>query len=229
MKHRSPIRTGTLAGFFLFVGLHLVVPRVAAEEPPTLTELVQSIQKHYESVEDLSARFEQESEVLGSRRKRNAQGTVKFKKPGMMRWDYTGPVVQSYIADGEKFYYYNVAEKFVAVRPLKQAFDTPTPNDFLEGLGKLEQSFNVSAPSDGIRDENGLFRVVLTPRIQGPSGYSLTLVVKENRRDLWGVEFTDAMGSKTVVRFLEVQENTGIADGVFEFIPPEGVAVRREF
>jgi outer membrane lipoprotein-sorting protein len=206
----------------------LLSPAGATAESPELGNLVQQVQAHYEKVDDLSAEFEQESQVLGSRRTRKASGTVKFKKPGQMRWDYATPVVQAYVSDGEKFYYYNSTEKFVAIRKLEQAFDSPTPNDFLQGLGKLEKSFKITAPREGIVDAEGRYRLALTPMDQR-GGYTLTLILDPKSLALWGVAFTDAMGSVSTVRFVNVKENAGLKDKAFAFEIPEGVKVKQDF
>ncbi len=196
---------------------------------PTVAELGAKVQAKYEKVSDLSAKFEQDSTIPGSRKKRKAQGSVKFKKPGMMRWDYKTPYEQAFVSDGKKFYYYNAQEKFYAVKKLAEAFGSPTPNDFLQGLGRLDQAFKLSAPSEGLIDSEGRYRLVLSPKEADPQGYSLTLLLAPTTFDVVGVAFADAMGSQTIVRFLEMKENKGISDSVFSFTPPAGVTERQEF
>ena len=212
----------------LFALAPLVVP-ARAGGPPSIAELSAKVQAHYEKVTDLSAAFEQESTVLGSRKKRKAKGVVKFKKPGLMRWDYSEPVEQAFVSDGKKFYYYNAGEKFVAIKKLSQAFDSPTPNDFLQGLGRLEQSFVLSAPAEGTVDQDGRSRITLTPKEGGRESYSLTLILEKDSAALWGVSFTDAMGSKTLVQFVGLKENKGLPDSAFNFKTPPGVTEKREF
>ncbi len=219
-------RSGLLATFFFLASL--AVP-ARAEGPPSVADLAAKVQAHYEKVTDLSAAFEQESTVVGSRKKRKAKGVVKFKKPGLMRWDYSEPVEQAFVSDGRKFYYYNATEKFVAVKKLSQAFDSPTPNDFLQGLGRLEQSFVLSAPSEGTLDAEGRSRITLTPKEAGRESYSLTLILEKGGAALWGVAFTDAMGSKTLVQFVGLKENKGLPDSAFNFKTPPGVTEKQEF
>lgn len=206
----------------------MMISTSARAQAPSLDELVKSVQAHYEKVGDLSADFEQESQVLGSRRTRKASGTVKFKKPGQMRWDYATPVVQAFVSDGEKFYYYNSTEKFVAIKKLTQAFESPTPNDFLQGLGKLDKAFKIAAPKEGMIDADGRYRLSLTPLDQR-GGYTLTLILEPKSLSLWGVAFTDAMGSVSTVRFLNLKENAGLKAEAFHFEVPEGVKVKQEF
>lgn len=213
---------------FVPAAVSLLAAPAARAEAPSIETLVQSVQKHYENVTDLSADFEQESQVLGSRRMRKASGKVMFKKPGQMRWDYETPVVQAFVSDGEKFYYYNSTEKFVAVKKLTQAFESPTPNDFLQGLGKLEDAFKIAAPREGLVDAEGRYRVNLTP-LDKRGAYTLTLILEPESLRLWGVAFTDAMGSVSTVRFVNLKENVGLKSKVFEFEIPDGVKVKKEF
>src|SRR5690606_4857590 len=66
--------------------------------------LARAIQRHYDTVRDFTADFEQ-AYVGGALKRRTVEkGTVAIRKPGRMRWDYTTPEAKQFISDGQRIY-----------------------------------------------------------------------------------------------------------------------------
>ena len=80
--------------------------------------LARAIQRHYDTVRDFTADFEQ-AYVGGALKRRTVEkGTVAIRKPGRMRWDYTSPEAKQFISDGQRIYFYVPADKQVRVSPM---------------------------------------------------------------------------------------------------------------
>src|SRR5262245_36412727 len=64
-------------------------------------EVLEQLQKSYESVRTIQAEFEQ---VYRSRRfdEKKAKGNLTIAKPGKMRWDYDEPKGKVLVSDGKK-------------------------------------------------------------------------------------------------------------------------------
>ena len=67
---------------------------------------VDAIQKRYQSIRDFSARFEQTTRSValgtGAGAEQASKGTVRFAKPGRMRWSYEAPQESLVVSDGRR-------------------------------------------------------------------------------------------------------------------------------
>src|SRR3989337_900156 len=69
------------------------------------TDLLKRVQSTYRDVNDLTADFVQQSYIEGFDAK-SFNGKLYLKKPGMVRWDYTRPVKQNIVINGDKIILY---------------------------------------------------------------------------------------------------------------------------
>ena len=91
---------------------------IAAKGEKTAAELqavVSSMQKTYESTNDFRADFTQRFTYTVLRRTQESQGTVQFKKPGLMRWDYSAPVPKQFVVDGSSLWIHTPSDKTAIV------------------------------------------------------------------------------------------------------------------
>src|SRR5919109_184194 len=138
----------TLSLCFLVVAFALYsafrVPQSAfGAQAASVDDIVKRLQERYDSTQGFRADFTQEVESATLGQKVESRGTVVFKKPGRMRWEFTEPQ-QTLVSDGKFFWFYQPAEKQVLKTPFQQAFSSTTPASFLLGVGRLDQDFNVS-------------------------------------------------------------------------------------
>ncbi|MBP8196484.1 MAG: outer membrane lipoprotein carrier protein LolA, partial [Deltaproteobacteria bacterium] len=104
----------------------------AADVParPPVAEVVTQLQKSYESIGSLRAKFGQT--LSGPMGKRQASGTVALKKPGKMRWDYEKPEKKLFIADGTTLWVYEPEDEQAYKQPLSSS-QLPAQVSFLFG------------------------------------------------------------------------------------------------
>lgn len=186
--------------------------------------LARAIQRHYDTVRDFTADFEQ-AYVGGALKRRTVEtGTVAIRKPGRMRWDYTTPEPKQFISDGTRIYFYVPADKQVRVSPMPAGDRAPTPILFLAGRGDLLRDFRVeeTTPPKGMA---GVRALKLEPTQAEPEYASLTLVVDASSFQWRQLVVVDTQGGSSTFTFRNLRENTGVADSRFTFRIPRGVDV----
>ncbi len=198
--------------------------RAGADLEDCVETAVAAIQKRYEAVDDLRARFEQStrSVALGSSpaRAQTSRGEVQFAKPGRMRWSYEEPEPSLVVSDGETLWIYDPAAREAQELPVGGGYLSGAAIQFLLGEGDILRDFAVTARScDGDRAE-----LELVPR--SPATYEkLRLRAELGTGEVRATEIVDLLGNVTAVAFDEIRVNQKPAADVFRFSPPEGVEV----
>jgi outer membrane lipoprotein carrier protein len=193
------------------------------EDSACVRAAVAAIQKRYESVRDLRARFEQTTRSVslsGPGAVSTARGQVVFAKPGRMRWAYEEPEPSLVVSDGEWLWLYDPAHGEAQKYPVGDGFLSAAAIQFLLGEGDLLRDFRVEALScDG--EEAHL---ELVPR--SPASYERMRVrAHPLRGDLRETEVVDLLGNLTRVRFLDVEVDTRPDPALFRFEAPPGVEI----
>lgn len=183
------------------------------------------VQKAYEGVSDLSAKFSQQISVQGgSRMGPESTGMLYLKKPGKLRWEFDGAMM--FISDGSTMWQYDPEENQVIVNKFMQETTSITALNFLAGMGKLREAFDVTkAEPKGDNPDRGIF-IKLTPKDEEDVQLTaLTLVI--NKKDWLAHEayLTDALGNETHLVFTNIKTNGKLADSKFAFEIPEGAEV----
>ena len=190
-----------------------------------LDEAVSRLEATYGRVQDLRAVFEQAAFNRTLNRTIDARGTLYLKRPGKLRWEYTTPTPQEIVSDGTKLWVYTRELKQVNVTPAPQALTGPA-GSFLQGLGQVREHFQVRFLNPVLpTDAEGLVVLDLTPRQPEPLLARLILAVDPRTWLVRKAVVYDELGNTVTVRFLEVTVNSGLADQLFVFTPPPGVAV----
>ena len=79
----------------------LSVPILVSAQTIEPLAVAKKLQDTYENASNLVADFSQTTAMKLSSRVRQGTGTMIFRKPGRMRWDYITPDYQVLISDGE--------------------------------------------------------------------------------------------------------------------------------
>jgi outer membrane lipoprotein-sorting protein len=179
-------------------------PAAAAAESPDLARL----KAHLGAVQTMTARFTQ-TDAKG----RVQTGTLQLKRPGKVRFEYTGGDVLL-VADGKRlsFLDYQVGQK--SSWPLSK-----TP---LGALLSGSPDFNGKAeilPSNDSR--------VVVARAKNASQYGqLTLAFLRNPSapgglQMYGWTAIDAQGHRTTVKLSDVRYNVAVPDSAFTYAEPK--------
>jgi outer membrane lipoprotein carrier protein len=195
-----------------------------------LHTILDRMQKRYDQAKDLRARFTQSYTrgVMG--RATVSTGTLTFKKPGKMRWDYEKPDPQMFLSNGKVLWLYQPEDKQAFKQELK-ASQLPAALAFLMGKGKITDEFEVAFAPEGkgakdkLPGRPGDIRLALSPK-QPQSTYKSILFVVDPKESLVRESvLVDAQGNTNHFTFDKIEVNGKVADSLFRWSPPAGVRV----
>jgi outer membrane lipoprotein carrier protein len=208
------------------VVLILVLALLPASSPAqSLEAVVAGIEGAYAGIADLKADFTQHAfnKSLGQTIK--AEGTVYLKRPGKMRWEYRAPSPQQIVSDGQSLWVYTPELNQVNVGEAPRALAGPA-GSFLAGLGKVSEEFTVRFLNPANRtDEAGNLVLDLVPKRATPALTRLILSVDPREFLARKAVLYDQFDNTVTMLFTRVTANPGLADRLFTFTPPKGVAV----
>jgi len=196
----------------------------SAEIPP-LEEVVQNLQEAYEKTADLKADFVQETTIKSIKKTEKEAGRLFFKIPRNMSWEYTKPVGKKLVINSEKAWLYLKSEKIAYTQKSDNVLQSQLLINFFSGAGKLRDDFIIKYAEPDCRDNNGNYRLVLTPRQKTGLFSALRITVDKNNFYIVHMSFDDAFGNATRLTFSNIILNTGLTEKIFRFHPPTGVQV----
>lgn len=200
-------------------------PKAAGTAADCGAETAASVQKRYDGITSLRARFAQTSRNVAfgdeaAPAEAPARGRVEFAKPGRMRFEYESPEPSLVVSDGATLWIYDPAAKEVQVLPVSGGFLSAAAIQFLLGEGRLAETFDVTARSCAAE------RAVLDLRPRGEATYERIEIAVE-RKTGWIRETTvfDLLGNQTHLAFSDLEANVPAPADRFRFDPPAGVRV----
>src|SRR2546421_9701782 len=192
----------------------------AARDPATA--IAQRVQRHYDRIQDFSARFAQTSTYPTFGKVKNATGRVFLKKPVLLRWQYDdGRLI---VIDGKELWNWNPEDKEAQVKRGFGADQVPSEFAFLFGKGKLLDRFtvrSVARPGDLPPGE----AIELVPRKPSADVQRLLFVVDKRGQVLASV-LTNGQGDVNQLVFSEAKVSSGLPDSLFRFDPPKDAHVQ---
>ena len=200
-----------------------LIPAVAvAQSRPPAIETARALQARYDRVKDFTADFTHTYEGGVLKRKSTERGTVRIKKPGRMRWEYTAPEKKTFVSDGVKIYSYVPADKQVIVSSVPGTDEATTAVLFLAGKGDLVRDFDITYADTTMP---GAVALRLAPRQKQRDYDWLIVTVDQTTLQIRGLTAADQQGGRSTFEFTNYKENTGLADNVFAFTIPRGADV----
>jgi outer membrane lipoprotein carrier protein len=196
----------------------------APEARLDLEAVVNRVQRRYDAATDFRARFTQRLTSAAMGRKTNSAGTVMFKKPGRMRWDYEKPERATYVSDGGVLWLYEPDDQQVFKQALK-ASQLPAALAFLTGKGKLAAEFDIARPEKTAYGLAGDYLLALAPKVAEPQVKSILFVVDPLTFDVRESVITDGQGNVNDLTFADIRMGTHIPEAQFHFSPPAGARV----
>jgi outer membrane lipoprotein carrier protein len=184
--------------------------------------VARSIQKRYEGVRDLQARFTQVTRQAGAlpSAPTTSRGTAVLAKPGKMRWTYEAPEPSLVVSDGVTLWIYDPAFQEAQRLPVGEGYLSGAAIQFLLGEGDIFRDFHVSAIACG----EASAELELVPR--EPATYEkIAVKVDAATGDIRATRLVDLLGTVIEVELSELRTNQSPPASVFRFEPPEGVRV----
>jgi outer membrane lipoprotein carrier protein len=184
-----------------------------------LKQVLDRLQRHYRDTKSFTAKFNEEIAAVGAP-KRQRQGTVSFRKPGRMRWEFETPEKETIVSDGETLYSYDPDLNQVVETPLKQALKSSSATSFLLGIGNINRDFKAAFANPA--SPNGLINLILDAKT---GGYKIEVGLDPKTYNLMTLTLTDQLGDVTKIDFSDIQDNVELADSMFEFKAPVGADI----
>lgn len=178
----------------------------------------EKLRNFIDNTQSAQAQFTQVVFDRKGRRAQEASGTMQFWRPGRFRWEYEKPYSQLLVGDGQRIWIHDRDLNQVTVRRLDRAI-TGTPAALLAGNNEIEKAFTVT--SQGTVD--GIDWIEAVPRGTESTFASVRLGFVNDL--LAAMELNDALGSRTLIRFENLQRNPRLSPQLFRFTPPKGADV----
>jgi outer membrane lipoprotein carrier protein len=195
--------------------------RVSAGAPVSkdLKQVLDRLQRHYHDTNSFTAKFNEEIATVGAPKK-NRTGTVSFRKPGRMRWEFDDPEKQTIVSDGETLYSYDPDLNQVVETPLKQALKSSSATSFLLGIGNIDRDFKAAFAHPAT--PTGLVDLILDAKT---GGYKIEVGLDPKSYNLMTLTLTDQLGDVTRIDFSDIHDNVELPDSIFAFKTPAGADV----
>jgi len=206
--------------FFMF----LPISPSARAAPDSVREIVDDLQKKYETTSDITAHFFQDTFTAGASEPFRAEGMVYFKRPHLMRWEYNHPEQQLIVTSGEDVYVYEKDAEQVMILPRQQFLTTEISRAFFFGQGNLKGFFIVEKAE---KKGRGKVVVNMRPREPVPQVRTIRLTVSTRTHLVQEMWLEDQLGGRTHIIFNDIKVNTGLSDKLFDFVIPKGIEIYR--
>jgi outer membrane lipoprotein carrier protein len=184
-----------------------------------LKQALDRLQHHYRDTNSFTSKFNEEIATVGAP-KRQRQGTVSFRKPGRMRWEFETPEKQTIVSDGETLYSYDPDLNQVVETPLKQALKSSSATSFLLGIGNINRDFKAAFANPPA--PNGVVNLILDAK---KGGYKIEVGLDPKTYNLMTLTLTDQLGDVTRIDFSDIHDNVELPNSLFEFKVPPGADI----
>jgi len=198
----------------------LLIPSIAMAEV-TPHDVAKQVEAFYKDKGDIRARFLQKVKKPGRRRQLTKSGSVFFKRPGMMRWDYRRPERVFYISDGKVLWSYQPEDALVTRLDI-HASELYHQSRYLFGQGDISKDFNLS---EGKGTTKALYALELKARKSSRDFKAITLFVDRASGEIRRTQLVDPYDNSSVIEFTKVSYKS-LDKTPFTFKPPANVTVR---
>ncbi|HWZ25481.1 MAG TPA: outer membrane lipoprotein carrier protein LolA [Verrucomicrobiae bacterium] len=222
---------------------------ITSASPPQL-EPIRRMEDRYRSAKTLQATF-LERYTENGRTVRVESGVAYFRRPGKMRWEYAAPENNLFLIDGKMAWFYVPADHTVTRVPAKQSTDWRTPLALLAGETKVSRvCARVEPAPDEPPEKTG--DAVFTCTVRGAAKDRAEITKKGERADPASARVEPQQSEQEDTVLLEIAPESGelvrivvrnkggvgiefhfahwrdgppIAESLFHFQPPPGVAI----
>jgi len=207
-----------------------VAPESSSQHAPdSAKSLAHLLEEHYRRPRSLRAVF-QERYSEGQKQMRIESGTVYFRRPGQMRWEYESPEKKLFLVDGKTTWFYVPYDHTVTKAPIKESSDWRTPLALLTGKADLSRLCNQIDLADDSAIPSGHAVLRCRPKeaknlSEGNEYTEVLLELDTSTGELARIEIRQPGGIELEYRFGNWQTDIPLAGDLFRFQVPAGVAI----
>ncbi len=209
----------------------LYAARAQASQPGAITgeSVAATVQAFYDQTKSLEARFYQTYFNRMYDKYDRSQGTVRFQKPGKMRWDYAQPNGKVLVSNGKKLLVYepgdSPGDKGQVFERAMGDSELPQALSFLTGTGKLVDDFSFRLLDAKQQGFSAGYVLELMPKKPSPHYERILFYVDADpsRAGLvHRVLIVDGSGNRNRFDFKSMRFNRVTDSKPFEWQPPAG-------
>jgi len=186
-------------------------------------KVLDGIEKRY-SVPGFSADFIQESTLKAMGIVDTAEGNLKVRRPGMMRWEYVSPDPQIIVTDGNRLWIYRPEDNQVMVGTAPAFFKDGKGAGFLSDMKLLRAKFTVYLETKEMTADKD-YHLKLFPEDQSLELASIILVVDPKTYIIKNIVTYNAYEDETRIRMTNYNFDIILDDDMFNFTIPKGVDI----
>ena len=203
--------------YFWILLIHLLFLGSVSHAIGEEKNLLQLIQKQYQSILSFSGRFIQSSHRADTETgPKKAKGLVSYKRPGKMRWLYEAPEEQLLVTNGQTMWLFDPLLENVTVQKLEKITEG-TALSFLLGLGNLQADFiHREISKNLLSGQDGLI-VELEPKKSTANLAFIQLNVHPETYNLQTIALMDQQDNYRTIQLINMKYNLEIEDNFFEF------------
>ncbi|MEZ4337238.1 MAG: outer membrane lipoprotein carrier protein LolA [Sandaracinaceae bacterium] len=201
-------------------------PQAPSGSAPTAATVAAWVETYYNRTSSMSARFTQRYVNRVYQRTQVSHGTVRFRRPGMMRFDYDAPNGKVVVSDGENLVVY---EPPGDDQPRGQYFQQPIGDaqlpaalGFLMGTGSFTRDYRFRLLNPAQLHFDGQI-LELRPRRPNPHYTRILLFVDDNANaqgTIHRVVIIDHSNNQNRFDFTEQNHTTAVPESTFRWRPP---------
>lgn len=202
-------------GIFLLLLSAAVSPR--ALNAQTLEEVVAAVENHYRDLTDLTATVIQKNDLKSIGKTQQFEGTLRIKKPGKLRIEYSNG--QLILINNKAALFYSKKSEQVIKKTFTDFEQMNIPVAFLLGAAHLRDDFDVLQA-----DPKTPRALELRPKKTGAAMKKMGLVLDTAGR-ITELTIIDRSGNTTTLAFTDIREDAGLDDKQFVFQVPKGTEI----
>ena len=208
---------------------------------PEAKALVALFEARYRAAHTLRATF-LERYMENGHLVRVEAGTAYFRRPGKMRWEYESPEKNLFLVDGKMAWFYVPADHTATRVPAKVSTDWRTPLALLAGEMKVSRvcdrvqaatSEKLESPDNamlscelrGAAAQSAKPDSIKTGGSAAEHGETVFFEIVKKTGDLVGVVVKDPGGVGIEFHFANWQQDPQVAESLFRFSAPPGIAI----
>jgi outer membrane lipoprotein carrier protein len=209
----------------LFSILFLYPPTVFCQSsgpaPLTVDEIIDRVEARY-AAPGFSAEFLQTSTLKAMEITDRASGRIFVKRPGMMRWEYAKPDLQTIVTDGRRLWIYRPEDSQVMIGKAPAFFGDGKGAGFLADIRQIRRQFFITLANKTV---DGHYRLNLFPLTKTFDLEVVHLSISAQTFDVVRVVTYNSYGDTTRIDLSHIQLEQALDDNLFTFTIPQGVEV----
>jgi len=212
-----------IALFFSIVFLYPQAAFCQSSGPATLTldEIVDRVEARY-AAPGFSAMFLQTSTLKAMEITDRASGRIFVKRPGMMRWEYEKPDLQTIVTDGRRLWIYRPEDNQVIIGKAPAFFGDGKGAGFLADIQQIRRQFYITLENKII---DGNYRLKLFPTTKAFDLSVVHLSISTKLFDVVRIVTYNSYGDKTRIDLSNIRLEQTLDDNLFTLPIPAEVEV----